>query len=30
VAVKAYDVVETLGGTETSRSHANDEDVNVA
>ncbi len=23
-------MVETLGGTETSRSHANDEDINVA
>jgi hypothetical protein len=29
LAVSAYDVVETLGSTETSRSHANDEDINV-
>lgn len=24
-----YDLVQTLGGTETSRSHTNDEDVNL-
>lgn len=29
VAVSAYNVVETLGSTETSRSHANNEDINV-
>ena len=29
-AVSTYELVETLRGTETSRSHANDEDVNVA
>jgi hypothetical protein len=27
---KTHNVVETLGSTETSRSHANDEDINVA
>jgi hypothetical protein len=29
VAVSAYNVVETLGSTETGRSHANNEDINV-
>lgn len=29
MAVSAYNVVETLGSTETSRSHANNEDINV-
>ena len=29
VAVSAYNVVETLGSTETSRSHANNEDIDV-
>jgi hypothetical protein len=29
VAVRAYNVVETLGSTETSRSHANNEDIDV-
>lgn len=29
LATKTHNVVETLGGTETSRSHANDEDVNL-
>ena len=27
--MSTHELVQTLGGTETSRSHANDEDVNV-
>ena len=30
VVTETHNVVETLGSTETSRSHANDEDINVA
>lgn len=30
LAVSTHDLVQTLGSTETSRSHANDENVNVA
>ena len=29
-AVRTHDLIQTLGGTETSRSHANDKDVNIA
>ena len=30
LAVSTHDLVQTLGGTETSRSHANDKDIDVA